>query len=253
VHEEEGAIDPGERYELGSLGDLVELLIDGWQVEGLHYADRSGPGGTVGPPAAFFRLVRGPDERMGVYVPDDGRAFSHRALVALFRERPEVWKHRSPHSVPWPEQPPEAAEEPEEVPEDFPDGLALGPSTLRSVHPVNQCQTIDGLTIALTALECHEGCARLRYMAHASNARTRRQMRILDVLAVDDAGRRYCVATPPPRVEGNRFDGELVLAPGLGRARARLTVTVGTVADEPGAGERVLGPWVFPIPLTRKA
>lgn len=250
---EGGAIDSDERYELGSLGDLVELLVDGWQVEGLHYADRSGAGGAAGPPAAYFRLQRGP-ERRGMYVPDDGRAFSHRALVALFRERPEVWKHRSADAVPWPDPPaPPEGGEPEEVAEGFPDALALGPATLKSVHVVNQIQSIDGLTIALTVLECHETCARLRYLAHASDARTRRQMRVLDVLVCDDAGHRYQVAVPPPRAEGNRFDGDLLLAPCVGRDRSRLTVTVGTVAGEPGGGDRVSGPWVFPISLTRRA
>ena len=53
-------------------------------------------------------------------------------------------------------------------------------------------------------------------------------------VACDDAGCRYAVAVPPPRAEGNRFDGDLLLAPGLGRERSRLTVTVGTVAGEPG-------------------
>ena len=31
-----------ERFELASLGDLVELLIEGWRIDRLHYADRSG-------------------------------------------------------------------------------------------------------------------------------------------------------------------------------------------------------------------
>jgi hypothetical protein len=218
----------------------------------LHFADRSDAGGSGGPPAAFFRMMRGP-ERRGMFIPDDGRAFSHRALVALFRERPEVWKHRSSEAVPWPDTPPAPPEEVQEIPAGFPDALALGPATLRTVHPVNQIQSIEGLTIALTVLELHEECARLRYLAHATDARTRRQMRVLDVVACDDTGCRYQVAVPPPRSEGNRFDGDLLLAPGLARDRSRLTVTVGTVAGEPGDGERISGPWVFPISLSRRA
>ena len=121
-----------ERFELASLGDLVELLIEGWRIDRLHYADRSG---AAGPPAAFLDLVRGPGERRGVYVPDDGRALSHRALVALFREAPGIWKHRSPDAIPLAE---DAATSPEEwgaVPEPFPEALAFGPATLRGVVP----------------------------------------------------------------------------------------------------------------------
>ena len=84
-------------FALASLGDLMELLVEGWRIEKMQYADRSGPSG---PPAAYFSLVRGATgEVRGVYVPDDGRALSHRALVELFREHPGVWKHRSFASV----------------------------------------------------------------------------------------------------------------------------------------------------------
>ena len=226
-------------------------------MEGMHYADRSDPGGASGPPAAFFQLARSAGEALAVYVPDDGRSFSHRSLVELFRDRPEIWKHRSPDAIPWPEAPDAPPEDlaAEEVGE--PEALALGPATLRRVVPVNQIQSIDGLTIALISLEQHLDGARLRYMAHASDARTRRQMRLLDVAAVDDRGRRYRVASTDARAEGNRLEGCLVLAPALSHERARLTVTVGTVGAEVADDEErsirlspVSGPWVFPIPLT---
>src|SRR5688572_31607127 len=81
-----------ERYKLGSLGDLVELLIDGWQIEHLHYADRCGQASGGSPAGAFIELTRPDQGRYGLYIQDDGRAFSHRALVALFRESPHIWK-----------------------------------------------------------------------------------------------------------------------------------------------------------------
>jgi hypothetical protein len=241
-----------ERYQLASLGDLMELLVEGWRIEKMQYADRSEPSG---PPAAYFSLVRGTSgEVRGVFVPDDGRALSHRAVVELFREHPGVWKHRSFASVDPPgADPPEAPEEWGEVPEPFPDAMVLVPATLREVVPVSQAQSAGGLDIALVALERHDGGARIGYMCHASDARTRGEMTMLDVIAVDDGGRRYRVATTDGRPEGNRLQGNLVLAPAIPDGVRRLTVTVGTVRDD-GEGPRLTsGPWVFPIPLARGA
>ena len=239
-----------ERYQLASLGDLMELLVEGWRIEKMQYADRSEPSG---PPAAYFSLVRGASgEVRGVFVPDDGRALSHRALVALFREHPGVWKHRSYASVDPPgTEPSEAPEVWGEVPEPFPDALVLVPATLRAVVPVSQAQSAGGLDIALVALERHDGGARIGYMCHASDARTRGEMQMLDVIAVDDGGRRYRVATTDARPEGNRLQGNLVVAPAIPDGVRRLTVTVGTVRDD-GEGPRLTsGPWVFPIPLAQ--
>jgi hypothetical protein len=236
------------RFELASLGDLMELLIDGWRIERLHYADRSG---ASGPPAAFLDLVRGAGERRAVYVPDDGRAFSHRALVALFREAPGIWKHRSPDTIAAPQ--PGAttpAEEWGRVPEPFPDALVFAPATLRAVVPVNQVQSVEGLDIALVALERHDEGARLRFMCQASDAATRRPMSILDVIAVDDAARLYRVACAETLPEGDRLEGALAVAPAIPEDVGLLTVTVGTVGDEGRPHEGVSGPWVFPIRLS---
>ena len=237
-----------ERFELASLGDLVELLIDGWRIDRLHYADRSG---ASGPPAAFFDLVRGPGERRAVFIPDDGRALSHRAVVSLFRESPVIWKHRSPDAI----DPPEAGvpvpvQDWGTVPEPFPQALVFGPSTLRQVVPVNQVQSIEGLDIALTSLERHDDGARLRYMCRASDADPRKRTSVLDVIAVDDAGRLYRVAPAESDPEGRRPDGAFALAPAIPEDVALLTVTVGTVGDEARLEDCVQGPWVFPIRLS---
>jgi hypothetical protein len=237
----------GERFELAGLGDLMELLVDGWRVEHMHYADRC-PGS--GPPAAFFDLSRGAGERRSVYVPDDGRAYSHRALVALFRESPHIWKHRVAGTIAdldAPDAP--LLEDWGTVPEPFPEALSFGPGSLRDVVPVNQVQSVDGLDIALVALERHDDGARLRYMCHASGARTRREMRVLDVIAVDDGARRYRVAPIDSRPEGNRLQGAFVLAPAIPQSARRLTLTIGTLREEGGDQEPLSGPWVFPIPL----
>jgi len=235
--------DPGSDR-LQSLGDLMQLLTEGWRVERMHYADR-GRGG--GPPAAYFDLRRRPGEWMRCFVPDDGRALSHHALVDLFRESPHVWKHRSPEMIPEPDGP--AADEWGEVPEGFPHCSGFRPTTLRRVVAINQVQSVDDLHIALTALECHEGCARLRYVAHASDPVTRRQMTVLDVVVVDDRGRRYAVDTADAHAEGNHLSGSLAIAPEIAEDVRRLTVTVGTVADGEGGALRAQGPWVFPIAL----
>lgn len=235
---------PGDAYELASLGDLMEMVVEGWTIARMHYADRSSPSG---PPAAYFGLTRGPDEWRGVYVPDDGRAFSHRSLVALFRDHPAVWKHRSAETIAGPGEEGVPAEEWGEVPERFPEGVAFGPSTLREVVRVAQVQSVEGLDIALVALERHETGARVRYMCHASDQRTRAEMTMLDVIAVDDHGRLYRVACTQNAPAGNRLDGALVIAPPIPGDVRRLTVTVGTVKD--ASEGATSGPWVFPIPL----
>lgn len=235
------------RYELAGLGDLMELIVEGWRIAHLHYADRSE---AAGPPAAVFDLTRGADERLGVYVPDDGRAFSHRALVELFRENPNVWKYRTPDAIP-------AAtvadatpvEDWAEVGEPFPDALEFGPATLEQVVPVNQIQSVGGLDIALVALERHAAGGRLRYMCHASSALARTEMCLLDVIAVDDAGRLYRVAGVESRPEGNRLEGALVVAPRIPPDVRLLTVSIGTVWDTHEGLVQTPGPWVFPIPL----
>ncbi|HEX2503099.1 MAG TPA: hypothetical protein VHK00_04085 [Miltoncostaeaceae bacterium] len=237
-----------ERFELASLGDLMQLLVDGWRIDRLHYADRSG---AAGPPAAYVDLVRGAGERRAVYVPDDGRALSHRALVALVRETPGIWKHRSSDAIPLPDT--DAATPPEEwgpVPEPFPQALVFGPSTLRAVVAVNQLQSVEGLDVALTSLERHDGGARLRFMCRASDAATRRRMSVLDVIAVDDAARLYRVACAESRPEGNRLEGAFAVAPAIPEEVGLLTVTVGTIGDEGRPQDSVPGPWVFPIRLS---
>lgn len=235
-------MDPSEDR-LQSLGDLFALMVEGWRIERMHYADR-GPAG--GPPAAYFDLARAPGERQRVHVPDDGRSLSHRALVNLFRESEHVWKHRSPEMIPLPEP---VDEDWGDEAEGFPHCSAFRPTTLRRVVPINQVQTVEDLHIALTALECHEGCARLRYTAHAADPSARRQLTVLDVVVVDDAGRRYRVDAADRRPEGNHLSGSLAIAPGIPDQVRHLTVTVGTVADGAGEGLRALGPWVFPISL----
>lgn len=235
------------RYELAGLGDLMELIVNGWRISHLHYADRSE---GAGPPAAVFDLTRGADERLGVYVPDDGRAFSHRALVELFRESPGVWKYRTPDAIP-PVPPADATPVAEwaEVSEPFPEGLAFGPATLKEVVPVNQVQSVSGLDIAMVALERHEGGGRLRYMCHASSALEPTEMCLLDLIAVNDAGRLYRVAGVERRPEGNRLEGALVVAPTIPPDVRLLTVSIGTVWDTHEGLVQTPGPWVFPIPL----
>jgi hypothetical protein len=75
-------------------------------------------------------------------------------------------------------------------------------------------------------------------------------MCVLDVIAVDDAGRLYRVASAESRPEGNRLEGALLVAPAIPAGVRRLTVTVGTVWQDGEGESQISGPWVFPIPLT---
>lgn len=237
------------QYQLAGLGDLMQMVVEGWRVTRMHYADRSSPGG---PAAAYFSLTRGPGEARGVYVPDDGRALSHRALVEMFRESPHIWKHRSPESIAPPAgEPTERTEGWGEVPEPFPEALALVPATLREVVPVNQIQSAGGLDLAMVALERHDGGARLRWICQSSDGRPRSEASMLDVVAVDDAGRLYRTAGIGDAPDGGRLEGALLIAPAIPAGVRRLTVTIGTVWGDIGEGRRqVSGPWVFPITLT---
>ena len=247
---EEATVAADNPYELASLGDLLERLIDGWQIEHLHYADSCAPAGPEAP-GAFMELRRPGAGRHRLFIPDDGRACSHRALVALFRERPHIWKHRSPSRFPdaheAPEGPPRLPEEWGSVPGDFPDGLGFDPEDLRAVVAVNQTQAIDGVTIAATALEIFDEAARLRYLAHADGPTARRDLDVLDAVAIDNTGRMYRVGQLPGERRGNRLDGALAIAPAPPGAAGRLTVTIGTVGERGGQPTR--GPWVFPMSL----
>ena len=249
-----------ERYRLGSLGDLVELLIDGWQIEHLHYADSCALDGQ-GPacPAAFVELVRPDQGRYGIYIPDDGRAFSHRALVSLFRERPHIWKHRSAERIhqmaaDTPMATPRPPEEWGDVVDPFPAGLVFSPGTLRGVVAVNQTQSVEDVTISLTTLERYQQGARLRFLAHTADPKKRKWLQALDdVLVVDDQGRRYRQAVLDARREGNRVEGAMAVAPAVPKDVGSLTITVGTVGDHRKPSESLQGPWVFPIQLSQPA
>ncbi len=240
-------------YRLGSLGDVVHLLVEGWQVERLHYADTCSYEGADGCPAAFISLTRA-DARESLYVVDDGRAYSHRSLVALFREHPHVWKRRTTGSgaeeaaASVPPGPPQAAGEWGEVPRPFPEALDFSPAALRGVVPVNQTQSIDDTTIALTCIERFERGARAHYLCHAPEARAREALGAIDVIAVDDQGRLYEVAPWGRTQRGNRITGSLALAPAVPAGSRRLTITIGTLGHD-GPGDSLPGPWVFPIPL----
>jgi hypothetical protein len=249
-HQEEWPITD-QPYELASLGDLIEYLVDGWRIERLYYADSCAPLGSPDVPGAFIELRRPAGGRLGVYIPDDGRAFSHRALVALFREQPAVWKHARPGQIPYRAEPPPGAPRPPEdwaeVAEPFPESLAFGPETLRSVIAVNQVETADGLTIAASALEIFDDGARLRYLVQGSDADARGRIALLDALAIDDAARLYRVAQLPTERHGLRLDCALALAPAPPLDASRLTITIGTV-EGPDDGP-LSGPWVFPMHL----
>jgi len=241
-----------ETYELTSVGDLMEHLIDGWQIDRLHYADSCAPVGPPDAPGAFFELSRTDEGRKFLFVPDDGRTFSHRALIALFRDRPHIWKHLSPDRFPEteaPAGPPQMPEEWGEMPNGYPEAVAFEPATLLNVVAVNQSQAADDVTIAVTALELYEDAARVRYLAHAAGADARNDLMVMDAVAIDDSGRLYRVEQHSCDRRGNRLDGGLVIAPAPPREVAGLTVTIGTVGGGLSGTEPARGPWVFPISL----
>ncbi|MCC6833019.1 MAG: hypothetical protein IT200_16925 [Thermoleophilia bacterium] len=243
-------IEHTDAYRLGSLQDLMELLVDGWQIEHLHYADRCGLAGGPDDPAAFFGLTRA-EQHEHLYLVDDGRSMSHRTLIGMFRDHPHVWKHRSGSALrdfTVPESPPRPPDVWGQVPEPFPEALTVCPTTLRGVVCVNQTQSMDGVTLAVTTLERFAEGARAHYLCHAPDRRFREDTAAMDAIAVDDGGRMYRVA-PVARVRrGARIEGTLAIAPAVPAGVGLLTLTIGTLG--PGAeGPGAPGPWVFPIPL----
>lgn len=245
-----------ERYKLGSLGDLLELLVDGWHVEHLHYADSCGTGSEDGRPGAFIELTRPDQGRYGIYIADDGRAFSHRALISLFRERPHIWKHRSAERIHQlaADQPMADPREPEtwgEVAEPFPQSLVFAPGTLRGVEAINRTESVEETTVAITAMERYQQGARLRYLAHTADPKRRKQLGSApDLLVVDDQGRRYRTAAIDVRRDGNRAEGVMAIAPGIPREVVAMTITVGSIGD---GRDAIPGPWIFPIQFSEPA
>ena len=223
----------------------MELLVEGWRIEHMHYADRSagvGPAGGVlrprpGRGASSARRLR-PRRRPGLLPPLAG--------AALPREPGHLEApHRRGHR---------RADAPESP---LPRGLGRGaralpggalPSgrrRLRGVVPVNQVQSVDGLDIALVALERHEGGARLRYMCHASGA----QHAPRDAGARRDRGRRRrrgatgwrpstAVRGQPPRGRLRPRAGDPVARSGASRSPSAPS---GTTARAAGAAVRSVG------------
>jgi hypothetical protein len=227
------------------------MLMDGWQIVHLRYADHCDAPGAAVVPAAFVGLERS-DRQAWIYILDDGRSLSHRSLVALFREHPNVWKHRSgaqiDRAMPARPTPPIPAEQWGAIPKAFPREVDLSPTGLRAVVCVNQSQSIDGVTVAITSLERFADGARAHYLCHAPGRRFREQAGALDAIAVDDSARMYRVEPLTRRQRGNRIEGALALAPVIPPHVRTLTITIGNLGPSAN-GDRQPGPWVFPIAL----
>lgn len=219
----------------------------------LHYADSCSSDLVPGEgPAAFIELHRADSGTEGLFIPDDDRAFSHRALIGLFRESPHIWKHRTAHTIRLrlAESQADGLPSPDswgEIPDPADQPLDVSPATLRGVIALGNTESIDSVTVSLLSLERYEDFSRLRYLAHTSDTMLRGSLAALDVLVVDERGRRYRTASLGVERFGNRVEGVIALAPGVPRDATALTVTIGTIGE--GGPDGFLGPWVFPIRL----
>lgn len=189
---------------------------------------------------------------MGLFIPDDERAFSHRALLGVFRESPHIWKYRTAHAIREKLAQESSDDRPDaeswgDIPDPADQPLDVSPATLRGVVALGNTESIDNVTVSLLSLERYEGFSRLRYLAHTSDAMLRGSLAALDVLIVDERGRRYRTASLGVERFGNRVEGVMALAPGIPRDATALTVTIGTIGA--GGPDGFLGPWVFPIRL----
>ena len=222
----------------------------------LHYADDSALDESHDAvPAAFIELVRADQGRYGIYIPDDGKAFSHRALISLFRECPHIWKHRSAERIHQmaqdvPMATPHQADEWGEVVEPFPGAIIFSPGTLRGVVAIDQTDSVGDVTVSLTVLERYSAGARLRFMVQSGEARKRKHMNLVGVQVTDDHGRSYRTAVIEMSHDGSRLEGALALAPAIPRDVADLTITVAAVGDHKKPADAAEGPWSFPVQVS---
>jgi hypothetical protein len=235
------------------------MIVDGWQVDRLHYADDcSLSESDAHVPAAFIELVRPDQGRYGIYIPDDGKAFSHRALISLFRECPHIWKHRGADrihqmAVDVPMAAPHEQSAWSDVVDPFPGALIFSPGTLRGVIAIDQTQSMHDTTLALTALERYRDGARLRYLLQAPLPRKRKAMQLIDLEVTDDRGRVYSTAVLDEHHDANRLDGAYAVGPGIPKDSRDLIVRVGAVGDPRKRSEAVEGPWAFHVQLMTTA
>ncbi len=235
------------------------MIVDGWQVDRLHYADDCAIGEAPDPvPAAFVELVRADQGRYGIYIPDDGKAFSHRALISLFRECPHIWKHRSAERIHQmaqdvPMASPNQREDWGEVVEPFPGALVFRPGTLRGVVAIDQTDSRGEVTIALTVLERYSDGARLRFLVQSDEVRRRKHLNLVGLEVFDDLGRRYRTAILEVAQDGNRMEGVVVLAPAIPRDAGDLTVQIAAIGDPRKPADVAPGPWTFALQLAHAA
>ena len=206
-------------------------------------------------PAAFIELVRPDQGRYGIYIPDDGKAFSHRALISLFRECPHIWKHRSAERIHQmaqdvPMAAPHESDDWGEVVEPFPGALVFSPGTLRGVVAIDQTDSVGDVTVSLTALERYADGARLRFMVQSGEARKRKHLNLVGVEITDDRGRSYRTAVLDLSHDGSRLEGALALAPAIPRDVADLTIRVAGVGDPKKPADAAQGPWSFPVQMS---
>ena len=210
-------LDDDARTSSPCLGDLIELLVEGWRID----AD------------AVRRPLAGVGRRRRPTSPSRA-ASTRRAGVLRARRRPGALPPRPRRAVPrepgdleapllrdgrraGARGPPTRRRTGARCPSPSRTPLVLGAGDpARASCPVSQAQSAGGLDIALVALERHDGGARLRYMCHASDARTRGEMRMLDVIAVDDGGAALPRgARPSAQPRATACEGDLVVAPAI--------------------------------------
>ena len=184
-----------DRYRRGSLGDLIQLVIDGWEIVHLHYGDVCGDPGMEVDSAAAFVILRRPDSGLrGIYIPDDERTLSHRGLVEIFRQSPRIWKHRTADAVR--QRLKEQIES--ESTRDRRNGTSSIRRTCRWTQPtelvdvigLGQVETIEGVTVACSPSNATAPSPRPLSGAHRGQHEPR-VARGPGRLVVDNVGRRY--------------------------------------------------------------
>jgi len=258
AHESPGGVPIAteERYRPGSLADLIEMIIDGWQVDRLHYADDCAMcDGDPHVPAAFIELTRPDQGRYGICIHDDGKALSHRALISLFRECPHIWKHRSAARIHQmaadvPIATPYEQADWSEVVDPFPGALVFSPGTLRGVDAIDQTRSAGQITVALTTLERFRDGARLRFLIQAPEARKRRQLQVIGLEVTDDRGRVYTTVLLDENHDGSRLDGAFAIGPGIPSDAGDLSVRIAAIGDPKKESDATQGPWAFDVQVT---
>jgi hypothetical protein len=143
---------------------------------------------------------------------------------------------------------------PPQFPDWFQDGARAAAVEMTALHrivAVGQTTEVEAIRIEVTALELREGGGVALAVAHTEPPDVRSPGPFARISVLDDVGTTYAAGSEPHG--GSPFATRLTIrfAPAPPEAAGELTIRIEEFVNPfPGpARERVVGPWVFVVPL----